>query len=113
MQGVALVPRRYPGKTESRGVYRNTLSDEVCSATQQMSIFELSAEAIKKAAVSASPRPLGVLLCNLKTAVSSKQNKAQAGNQMISRKKYPICRRVIHTECLLGQDEKFNAQPII
>jgi hypothetical protein len=27
-------------KTEERGVYRNTLSDEVCSATQQMSIFQ-------------------------------------------------------------------------
>ena len=27
-------------KTEERGVYRNTLSDEVCSATQQMSLFQ-------------------------------------------------------------------------
>jgi hypothetical protein len=27
-------------KTEERVVYRNTLSDEVCSATQQMNVFQ-------------------------------------------------------------------------
>jgi hypothetical protein len=27
-------------KTEERGVYKNTLSDKVCSATQQMSVFQ-------------------------------------------------------------------------
>jgi hypothetical protein len=27
-------------KTEERGVYQNTPSDEVCSATQQMSVFQ-------------------------------------------------------------------------
>jgi hypothetical protein len=36
MQGVT--------KTEERGVYRNTSSDEVCSATQQMSILEARAK---------------------------------------------------------------------
>jgi hypothetical protein len=27
-------------KTEERGVYRNTSSDEACSATQQMTVFQ-------------------------------------------------------------------------
>jgi hypothetical protein len=31
-------------KTEERGVSRNTLSDEVCSATQQMSVFQQPAK---------------------------------------------------------------------
>ena len=32
-------------KLQERGVYRNTLSDEVCSATQQMSVFQQPARA--------------------------------------------------------------------
>jgi bisphosphoglycerate-dependent phosphoglycerate mutase len=32
-------------KTEERGVYGNTSSDEVCSATQQMSVFQQPAKA--------------------------------------------------------------------
>jgi hypothetical protein len=31
-------------KTEERGVYGNTSSDEVCGATQQMSVFQQPAE---------------------------------------------------------------------
>ena len=42
MQGIA--------KTESRGVYRNTLSGSVCSVTQQMSVFQQSAQEIIDAA---------------------------------------------------------------
>jgi glycosyltransferase involved in cell wall biosynthesis len=40
MQGDAPVPRQLSGKTESRGVCDNTLSGEVCSATQQMGVFQ-------------------------------------------------------------------------
>ena len=36
MQGAA--------KTESRSVYRNTLSDEVCSVTKQMGLFQQPAK---------------------------------------------------------------------
>jgi DNA helicase II / ATP-dependent DNA helicase PcrA len=43
-------------KTEERGVYGNTLSDEVCSATQQMSVFQQAANPEQAAAIASGSR---------------------------------------------------------
>ena len=40
VQAVQKCPDARRAKTEERGVYGNTLSDEVCSATQQMGVLE-------------------------------------------------------------------------